>query len=333
MDIPFYISELLYGNDCVIIPGFGGFVTHYAPSRIHPVNHTFSPPSKNILFNAKLVRDDGLLTDHIAERQGITYPEAKQMVTEFVRKASSMLSGGEIVRLKNVGSIQRDSSGKFLFTPDDSVNYLEEAYGLPAVVSPPVRRQPVHKRMEARFVDRKPATMREQPSRRKLWAYTAAVPVILLLGWFLFFGPVRIHNTQQSGMVTLPDTEQTTAGFDATTVPAENVTEPPLESLDLRDPGSRESVPEPGEAVEEHEASAVLTRKYFIIGGAFGVEANADKLVAVLREKGYAADRAGLSPSGLHMVSYLSTPDRSEALVNLGVIRAQENPSAWLIRK
>jgi hypothetical protein len=333
MEISFYISELLFGNDCVILPGFGGFVTHYAPARIHPINHNFLPPSKSILFNSKLIRDDGLLTDHIADRQGISYSDAKQMVEAFSKKATTMLFNGEVVRLKNIGSIQRDATGKLLFTPEESVNYLEEAYGLPAFVSPPIKRKPIHKRVEARFVDRKPVSGREHAIPRKYWAYAVAVPVLLLLGWFLFFGPVRFKNTQQSGMVTLPDSEQVTKNPEVLSAPVHEAEEPPLESLDLRDPGSRQVAMDEAAASKEEKKQALVTRKYFIIGGAFGVESNADKLVAVLRQKGFTAERAGLSPSGLHMVSYLSTPDKSEALVNLGMIRAQENPSAWLIRK
>ena len=29
-----HIETLLLDNDCVIIPGFGGFITHYTPAKI-----------------------------------------------------------------------------------------------------------------------------------------------------------------------------------------------------------------------------------------------------------------------------------------------------------
>ena len=122
MDISFYVSELLFENDCVIIPGFGGFVTHYAPARIHPVNHSFLPPSKNILFNSKLIRDDGLLIDHIAQKQNLNYSQAKSLVEDYKRELLGKLSAGEVVRFKNIGNVQKDSLGKLLFSPDDSVN-------------------------------------------------------------------------------------------------------------------------------------------------------------------------------------------------------------------
>lgn len=332
MDISLFISELLFRNDCVIVPGFGGFVAHYAPAKIHPVNHSFSPPSKNILFNSKLVRDDGLLIDHIAEKQRISYGEAKKLVEDFARRVMSRLSSGEVALFKNIGNLQQDSMGKILFTPDDSVNYLDEAFGLPEFVSPPIRRQAAQKRLEAKYIDRKPVPSVERSGRQRVWAYAATVPVVLFLAWFIFFGNFRITNTQQSGVLTISDTEHSKSPVRENNSGRTEAVTPPLESLDLSDPGA--SNDKIGEALpEDKKEIPLILKKYYIIGGSFGVELNADKLVAVLRKKGYAAERAGLSPSGLHMVSYFSTEDKSEALVNLEIIRKQDNPAAWLIRK
>ncbi|MEC8853074.1 MAG: SPOR domain-containing protein, partial [Bacteroidota bacterium] len=36
--IEHYISDLLYLHDCVIIPGFGGFVGNKKSAFIHPVS-------------------------------------------------------------------------------------------------------------------------------------------------------------------------------------------------------------------------------------------------------------------------------------------------------
>ena len=332
VDISFYIGELLYRHDCVIIPGFGGFVAHYAPAKIHPVNHSFLPPAKNLLFNSKLIRDDGLLIDHIAQKQNITYGQAKGLVEDFTRDLLHKLSAGEVTRFKNIGNLQRDSLGKLLFDPDDSVNYLEESFGLPGFVSPPIRRQTGQKRMETRFIDRKPSSAAQAGNRRRQWAYAALVPVLLLLGWFVFFGNFKFNNTQQSAILPISDTElNQSPSYHSDPTNAE-LTNPPLESLDFSDTEPRESNQLP-ENTAEQETPPLVMKKYFIIGGAFGVEQNAEKFLAVLRKKGYAAERAGISPSGLHMVSYYSTEDKSEALVNLEVIRQKDNPSAWLIRK
>lgn len=332
MDISLFVGELLYTNDCVIIPGFGGFVTHYSPSKIHPINHSFYPPSRNILFNSKLDRDDGLLIDYISDQQSLNYAEAKLLVENYAKETLSKLLSGGIARFKNVGNLHRDVEGKLLFSPDESVNYLEESFGLPTFISPPILRKSAHKQLDTKFIDRKPVSSQEKQRRKLYWAYAAVVPVLMFVGWYIFFGNIKPENVQQSSMITLPDTELISFEND---IPVENLNtenNPPLESLDFRvADGNDESVTEP-----EITPSPVLIihgKSYYIIGGAFGVEVNADKLVAVLRKKGYDANRAGISKSGLHMVSYFSSEDKSEALVNLEIIRKEDNPSAWLLKK
>jgi len=333
MDISFFISELLYDNDCVIIPGFGGFVAHYTPASIHPISHSFHPPSKSILFNSKLIRDDGLLIDFISEKQHIPYSEAKTLVEEFTGETLEKLALGELSRFKNIGNLQRDQEGKLLFSPDDSVNYLEEAFGLPIFISPPILRKSVQQRLETKFIDRKPVPGRERSIRKMAWVYVAVIPVLFILAWFIYSGNFKPQHTQQTGIVDLSDSD---LKYDRETkVPIilkNEANPPPLESLDFSDTSPVESEINE-ETSESIPKNPIIRKKYYIIGGAFGVELNADKLVAVLRNKGYEAQRSGLSKSGLHMVSYFSTKDKSEALVNLDIIRKEDNPSAWLLRK
>ncbi len=336
MDIIYCIGELLYSNDCVILPGFGGFVTHYVPASIHPINHTFNPPSKSILFNSKLVRDDGLLLDFIAEKEGLTYADVKIRVAEFVNEVTNKLRSGETVVFNNIGSLKHDPQGNLLFNPDGSVNYLEESFGLPSFVSQPVIRKPLHKRLETTFIDRKPTTEKRSRRKRAVWATAAVLPVLLVFGWFIFFGDILPDNTQKTGIVTLPDTElnedkdaNNPNNADSYSPEGKN---PPLESLDFSDTDLEK--PENTTTPEDTPPEPVVIQKqYYIIGGAFGVEANADKYVATLRQNGWDAKRAGLSPNGFHMVSYMSTVDKNEALLNLAMIRKDGNPGAWLMKK
>ena len=66
MDITAFIRELLFGHDCVIIPGFGGFIGNYNPAHIDKNSGTFYPPVKQISFNRNLNHNDGLLVGRIS---------------------------------------------------------------------------------------------------------------------------------------------------------------------------------------------------------------------------------------------------------------------------
>ncbi len=66
MDVTAFIRELLFGHDCVIVPGFGGFIGNYTPARIDKRTGTFYPPVKQISFNRNLNHNDGLLVGKIS---------------------------------------------------------------------------------------------------------------------------------------------------------------------------------------------------------------------------------------------------------------------------
>ena len=68
INISKHIVELLYLNDCVIIPEFGGFITNYKSSIVNNVNN-FIPPSKQITFNKNLKDNDGLLINSIKNKE------------------------------------------------------------------------------------------------------------------------------------------------------------------------------------------------------------------------------------------------------------------------
>ena len=56
-----HIEVLLLENDCVIVPGFGGFVAHYAPATHVKEENLFLPPTRTIGFNPQLKLNDGVL--------------------------------------------------------------------------------------------------------------------------------------------------------------------------------------------------------------------------------------------------------------------------------
>ncbi|MFU8843088.1 MAG: SPOR domain-containing protein [Bacteroidales bacterium] len=332
MEIASYISDLLYRHDCVIVPDFGGFVATYAPAKIHPVTNTFYPPSKNILFNSKLIRDDGLLIDCISQKEGMLYDEAKKMLELEVWQLRSRLERRERVFLKEVGTLQIESEGRIIFEPDGTVNYLEDSFGLVSFVSSPIVRKGFKKRQDSGFVDRRNGSPAERKVLRKIITYATVILFLLAGGWYsIHSGLLPVRPMQQANMAKLPESLVERTSLETMKPDPVPVTIP-LKDVDF----TKETLEEPEAEVIVNAVPAqeeVVLPLFHIIGGAFSNEANADKLLAALRTKGYSAQRPGLSPSGLHMVSYLATPDKDEALLNLAMIRRDENPSAWLLKR
>ncbi len=140
MKIARYIGDLLYDYECVVIPGLGGFLTQDKPASIQPNTHHFRPPYKQVMFNAYLKTNDGLLVNYIAREENISYKEAKLQVDKFVYLCDNALKAGKRIHFHQVGSLYLNKNGKIVFEQDESVNYNAESFGLTGFVSPAVRR-------------------------------------------------------------------------------------------------------------------------------------------------------------------------------------------------
>ena len=174
-----HISDLLYDHDCVIVPQLGGFVANYASAKIHPTQHTFTPPSKNIVFNTNLKNNDGLLANHITQADNTAYPEALKYIHHFVDTTNAQLKKGEKVVIGDVGKLFLDVERNIQFEPDANSNHLLDAFGLASFQSPAIKRDNIGKRIEKEFIDRKPiAGEKKKINIKRYVALAIAMPLI-----------------------------------------------------------------------------------------------------------------------------------------------------------
>jgi len=152
MKIARYIGDLLYDYECVVIPGLGGFLTNDKPASIQSNTHHFHPPYKQVMFNAYLKTNDGLLIKYIARKEKISYKEAKAQVDEFVYLCNNALKSGEKVNFYKVGSLYLNNNGKIIFEQDNTINYNADAFGLTGFVSPAVRRASAEEKLRKAVV-------------------------------------------------------------------------------------------------------------------------------------------------------------------------------------
>ena len=140
-DLNKYLSGLLFIHDCVILPGFGGLVTNYHNAEHNEGSNTFFPPKKDVLFNKNLTYNDGLLINYLAKNLNITYKEAETKIKDDVQKAWLQLDKGEKISFDGIGSFEYDKNRNIVFSPEDSENFLTDAYGLSSFRFPPLNYQ------------------------------------------------------------------------------------------------------------------------------------------------------------------------------------------------
>ena len=136
IDIIKHISELLYSYDCVILPDFGGFITNYKPASLSDDGKYIIPPSKAISFNKNLSKNDGLLINFIAEKNGLDYSQSKQCISDFVSDLFLKLDSNKKFVFDKIGDFVFDKSLNLIFEPYSGENYLSDSFGLSAINFP-----------------------------------------------------------------------------------------------------------------------------------------------------------------------------------------------------
>ncbi len=313
MVLEHYISDLLYRYNCVVVPGFGAFLSQYKSATLNKRTHSFHPPSKLLSFNRQLSSNDGLLVSHMAEVEKSSYEEMLQQVTEKAEQWKRTLDQGERLSLENIGDLKLDKEGRILFQPSYKTNYLTSSFGLSSYVSPPVTREVLKE--EAVAIEEKipfiiTPERRKEKSLRPYLKYAA----ILLLAVSTGLTGYRFYNeglTQKQVVLERAQEEVSKNIQEATffdTSPLE------LPTLNLK----------------------VVTKKpevaiHHIIAGAFRFRTNADKKINDLKRRGYDATYLGINKHGLHVVTYSSFNDVDEALDALRRIKRTQSKDAWLL--
>lgn len=325
MVIEKYISALLFEHDCVIVPGLGGFIANYAPAAIHPVHHTFSPPTRNLAFNANLNNNDGLLANAIKNGIGVTYADACALIATDVETILRELENHGKASLVNIGVLARNKEKSLEFSPDRSFNHNADSFGLTTFTSSPIKRESLHEKIGRKLVPQHAVRSgRRLPASLK-WA--AVVVPLMAIGLWTAYNSGTIRSLYNNYASFMPTTDRMKEVPDVKTVkPA-----PPARVITAFPEKSGSAAMDKPAATEEIVREKVAPDVHFIIAGAFGVEENAQKFAEELRLKGYDSFIAGKNRRGLYRVSIEGFSDKNEALAKINEYRSGEFPGAWLL--
>ena len=132
IEINRHIEILLLANECVIVPDFGGFMTHQVPAHYDADDRSFLPPLRTLGFNPQLRINDNILVQSYVEAYDISYPEAMRRVAEEVEEMKHILSEEGSYSLTDLGTLTVNAEGNYEFTPCEAGLLTPELYGLSA---------------------------------------------------------------------------------------------------------------------------------------------------------------------------------------------------------
>lgn len=133
-----HIESLLLENDCVILPNFGGFITHHSTARWIEDEKIFLPPYRSVGFNAQLKINDGLLVQSYMQTYDATYPEATRLVEAAVERFAETLYKDGFLEMHGIGVLRRTINGEYSFDPTEDGVITPDLYGLGALPITPL---------------------------------------------------------------------------------------------------------------------------------------------------------------------------------------------------
>ena len=347
--IDLYISDLLYSYDCVVIPDFGGFVANYGTAKIQPIQHKITPPSKQISFNKNLKNNDGLLSNHIAEKQSLSYNDANELIKSFVNQSIEGLNKGDKIKIEKVGTLYLDPERNIQFIAEEKNDFLLDSFGLGTMRVQPIVRAGAEERIKEEIKKVIPLVKEEEKKRRSIFWPAAATLLVWLVGAYflnLQYNVVDTSSVQYSNLFNVskenPAFEEREAAVFSRLV--ENKSELKLEeglfNYTISDTETTSIwVDNRPEEVEIKLDNTTVVKealkqdlKYHVMGGCFSNKRNAEKLVKKLIRKGYDARLLGKFKN-LHAVSFGSFTSNNDARTLLSKVKSEENKAAWLLAK
>ena len=306
MTIATYISDLLHRYECVILPGFGAFLSQKVSAEFNEKEQNFYPPKKQLSFNSQLKKNDGLLANYIAEVENLGYKQAVYKIEAYVQKLQSQLENDKNFTVKNIGTFQVTDEGKLQFEPLTTSNFLADAFGLASIPALSVSREILKKQVE---VLEEKAPILFTPEKRSSSSYLKYAAIGILAMGLTGFTGLKLYSNQVTNH-NIAEQQAAESQLQQKIQQATFVIDNPLPEITL--------------TVTNQSGN------YHIVAGAFRVEENAHQKVTELRAEGHKARYIGETKYGLHQVVYSSYPTRREAINALYKVQ-KSNAGSWLL--
>jgi hypothetical protein len=187
------IEFLLLENDCVIVPGLGGFIAHYQPAHYEAAEQRYYPPVRTIGFNPQLILNDGLLAQLYMQKFHTDFPDATYRIQHAVEALKDVLFDEGRVEIPGVGELCFNMRHAYEFHPVKQGQTSPALYALQSFRIQPLGAKP---RMEVLSTTTDaprataPRTHRPWISSRRWVSHIAAAAVAIVL-FFALSTPVE----------------------------------------------------------------------------------------------------------------------------------------------
>jgi hypothetical protein len=261
-----------------------------------------------VSFNPFIKNNDGLLANHLAQAEKISYEIAVNSIQNEVSHWKTKIQEFGNISLKNIGDFSLNSENNIVFVPVDQINYLTASFGLSSFVSPAVKRE-VYKEEVEQLEEKAPVIF--TPEKRRNYSVLKYAAVFLLSAGITGTVGYKYYENKIAQETLIVETnvqKKVNQKIQEATFYISN----PLPTVTLTVPA--EKLP------------------YSVVAGAFRIESNAEEQYQRLLELGFKkAKRLAPNKHGLFPVVYGSYSTYSEAHEAMKNIQKLDNKDAWLL--
>ena len=355
-----HIETLLLENDCVIVPGFGGFVAHYSPATRIKEENIFLPPTRTIGFNPQLKLNDGVLVQSYMSAYDTSFADASRIVEKEVNEFIGLLHEEGKAHLDNIGEIHYNIYGNYEFVPYDYKITTPSLYGLDSFE---MHELSVLQQKEKVWIPAHPEKEKKtfEISINRAYLRNAAAMIAAIVLFFAFSTPVENTDVQKNNYAQLLPSElfeqiekqsvavtpvyvkndaaqqakklsassastKTSSAKKHTTDKAK--TSKPITVREVKVVKQETATPAPAVKFQESANHPF----HIIVAGGISLK-DAEAIATQLKSKGFANAKA-LNMDGKVRVSISSFDNRNEATKQLLELRKNETyKNAWLLAK
>lgn len=340
-----HIEVLLLENDCVIVPGLGGFIAHYQSATFREETEEFCPPSRTIGFNPQLVLNDGLLAQSYMQTYNTDFPDATRRIEKTVAIMKEQLYQQGQVDLNNVGTLYYNMHGAYEFEPVKNGFFTPSFYGLSTFTLKPLSAE---KAEEPKHLELIPKIKTTKKSHK--WINNVAAIAATILLFFTLSTPVANTYVDEADCASLGTSglfevirsqsaaSKMMANDKSQTANAQKRQEslkPKVVKIEKVAPTveKKEVKPEQKEAKPDNKPSeklAASANKYAIIIASLNTLDDAKKEVSRLHQVGH-ANATLIESQGRYRIAIATYGNASDAYNKLKEVRKNERfASAWV---
>lgn len=311
-------------NDCVIVPGLGGFMAHHVDARYDENDGTFLPPLRTLGFNPRLTMNDSLLVQSYIEAYDISYPEALRRIEAEVAEIRQHLESKREYELNDIGILRLNQEGNLEFEPCEAGILTPFLYGLSTFEMPPLV---VEAKATTETAEDKNTTKVPEESAitiKMSWLRNAVAVAAAIVAFFMIGTPISNNSTmemQQSAFIAIPQ---------HSIISQQQTTDDTQETQAIEKEKAKDSISTNTINTTEETSSKPT---YCIVLASQVTKKNAEIFIEKLSKEGYSEVRLLTSKSNMLRIVYGNYTSETEAANTLRSLRNKRDyfEQSWVL--